>query len=272
MTAVDVHVGERIFRVDSAKYFDLSIPVGFGGEGLCAFGVSPASTQTVENPWFIGDTFRGGCNVREYRYIPHCHGTHTECVGHITNQEVSVTEILKDAWIPATVISVELEKGRDCSERYVPGKEKDDALITRRNLIRKLENLEDRYFHQGLIVRTLPNAPAKKTRWYTLAPYFSNDAMGEIGRRKVMHFLVDVPSVDRMEDQGRLSNHHLFWEMPLGSHDLRQAKALYRTITELIFVPDEVRDGYYLLNLQIAPFPGDAAPSRPLLFPVEAVR
>jgi arylformamidase len=271
MTAIDVHIGRRIFRSDSAKGFDLSIPIDFEGRGLSAFGAPPASMQTVENPWFIGDTFRGGCNVREYRYIPHCHGTHTECVGHITDQDVSVTEILKDAWIPATVISVELENGGDCSERYVPGKEEDDALITRRNLIGKLENLKDRDFHQALIVRTLPNIPAKKTRWYTSAPYFSNDAMGEIVRRKVVHFLVDVPSVDRMDDRGRLSNHHLFWEMPPGSHDLRQAKAPYRTITEFIFVPDEVRDGHYLLNLQIAPFPGDAVPSRPMIFPVEAL-
>jgi arylformamidase len=34
-------------------------------------------------------------------------------------------------------------------------------------------------------------------------------------------------------------------------------------------VPDEAHDGYYLLNLQLVPFSGDAAPSRPLIFPVE---
>jgi len=37
------------------------------------------------------------------------------------------------------------------------------------------------------------------------------------------------------------------------------------TITELIYVPNEVLDGAYLLNLQIAPFESDASPSRPLL-------
>jgi arylformamidase len=269
MTALDAHIGGRVFRIDSAKYFDLAIPVDFGGEGLCAFGVSPASAATVETPWFTGDTFRGGCNVREYRYIPHCHGTHTEGVGHITDQEISVAEIVKEAWIPATLISVALENGGDCPERYIPGKENDDALITRGNLLGKLKNLEDRDFHQALVVRTLPNAPAKKTRWYTSAPYFSNAALEEIVRREVKHLLVDVPSIDRMEDGGRLSNHHLFWEMPPESHDLRQARAPFRTLTELVFVPDEAPDGYYLLNLQLAPFPGDAVPSRPLLFPVE---
>jgi hypothetical protein len=43
------------------------------------------------------------------------------------------------------------------------------------------------------------------------------------------------------------------------------------TITELAFVPDDVKDGLYLLNLQVAPFDNDAAPSRPLLFRLEAI-
>ena len=41
-----------------------------------------------------------------------------------------------------------------------------------------------------------------------------------------------------------------------------------RTITELAFVEDAAGDGPYQLDLQVAPFDMDAAPSRPLLFPV----
>ena len=37
-------------------------------------------------------------------------------------------------------------------------------------------------------------------------------------------------------------------------------------MTELIYVPEEIPDGRYLLNLQIADFTSDAAPSRPVLF------
>ncbi|HYE35190.1 cyclase family protein [Methylocaldum sp.] len=273
MAAINVHIGRRrIFRSDSAKHFDLSIPIDFDAEGLSAFGVPPASVQTVENAWFVGDTRRdGSCNVRVCQFIPHCHGTHTECVGHIVDQDLSVTEILKDAWIPAVLVSVEPEQGVDCSESYIPGKEKDDALITRRTLIERLKTLDDEDFQRALVIRTLPNLPAKRTQRYVTAPYFSNEAMEEIVRRGVKHLLVDMPSVDRMEDGGRLSNHRLFWEMPPGSHDLNRCKAPFRTITEFIFAPDEAWDGYYLLNLQIAPFMGDAVPSRPLIFPVEAL-
>jgi hypothetical protein len=41
-----------------------------------------------------------------------------------------------------------------------------------------------------------------------------------------------------------------------------------KTITELIFVPNEVKDGPYLLNLQTAAFENDATPSRPVIYPI----
>jgi len=270
VSPVQLRIGGRTFRANSARHIDLSIPVSFQDEGPSAFGAPPASARTVETERFTGDTRRGGsCNVREYRFTPHCHGTHTECVGHIVDQEVLVAELLGDALIPATLISLTLEKGGSCAESYISGKADDDLLMTRRRLVEKLQRLDDEDFHQALIIRTLPNSPVKKKRRYDSAPYFSNEAMAEIARRKVNHLLVDVPSVDRMDDGGELSNHRLFWEAPPGSRDLRQARAPHRTITEFIFAPDEAHDGYYLLNLQIAPFLGDAAPSRPLIFPVE---
>ena len=51
-----------------------------------------------------------------------------------------------------------------------------------------------------------------------------------------MHLLLDLPSVDREEDDGVLAAHHAFWDFP-------RTTDLQRTITELLFVPDEVRDG-----------------------------
>ena len=270
MSPLQARIAGRTFGVDSAKHIDLSIPVSFQDEGPSAFGAPRASARTVETERFIGDTRRGGsCNVKEYRFTPHCHGAHTECVGHIVDQEISMAELLGDAFIPATLISLALEKAGTSAESYISGKADDDLLITRGRLIEKLQRLDDEDFHQALIIRTLPNSPAKKKRQYASAPYFSNEAMAEIARRKVDHLLVDLPSVDRMDDRGDLSNHRIFWEAPPRSRDLREARAPHRTITEFIFAPDEALDGYYLLNLQIVPFWGDAAPSRPLIFPME---
>jgi hypothetical protein len=79
-----------------------------------------------------------------------------------------------------------------------------------------------------------------------------------------MHLLLDLPSVDREEDGGRLAAHKAFWGLP---EDPRPRA----TITELIYAPPEVADGTYLLNIQLAAFENDASPSRPILFPMEVV-
>ena len=75
----------------------------------------------------------------------------------------------------------------------------------------------------------------------------------------VQHLLIDLPSVDREEDGGELAAHHLFWNVPSNPN-------FQKTITEFIYVPNEIVDGRYILNLQVSNFANDAAPSRPMLF------
>ena len=270
MSIVDVETGASVFRIDTGNVFDLSIPLYFKGKDLNAFGMPPAKARIVENQWFVGDTQRGGsCNVEEYTLIPHCQGTHTECVGHIVDETISISEILIDTWIPATVLSLETVKLVDCVDGYPFGKETDDEIITKNNLIKALDRFPDQRYQKALIIRTLPNDASKKNRRYTTAAYFSNDAMEEIAKRPTLHLLVDLPSIDRMEDSGKLSNHRIFWQITNEHQDTIKPPVSSKTITELIFVPDPVVDGYYLLNLQIPSFMTDAAPSRPLIFPVE---
>jgi arylformamidase len=87
----------------------------------------------------------------------------------------------------------------------------------------------------------------------------------EIG---IKHLLVDMPSIDRIFDEGRLSNHRTFWNVQQGAFETNEKSSIYNTITELIYVPNKIKDGNYLLNLQIAPFASDASPSRPVLFEI----
>jgi hypothetical protein len=42
------------------------------------------------------------------------------------------------------------------------------------------------------------------------------------------------------------------------------------TITELAYIPDELRDGWYFLSLQSPAIAGDAVPSRPVLYPMRS--
>jgi hypothetical protein len=123
-------------------------------------------------------------------------------------------------------------------------------------------------FLRGLMIRTLPNDLSKKSRRYRapLPAFFSREAMEYIADLGVQHLLVDLPSVDRMLDEGKLCSHHIFWNVPFDRHDVPEREYSMKTITEMIYVDDAVADGRYLLNLQIPGFAADAAPSRPIVY------
>lgn len=230
---------------DLSRPYSLAIPIAFEGERLSAFGAPPPERKAYAAGDFIGDVKQGGsCNCEVYVINPHCSGTHTECVGHITADPVFVHEVLKDALMQAVVISVQPEP-----------QENGDRVITKASVEQRVASGESA---QALIIRTLPNDDSKRTHNYNvpaMPPYFAAEAMEFIVSLGVKHLLVDVPSVDRLDDGGKLTNHRIFWR-----------DAPERTITELIYVPSEVKDGAYLLNLQIAPIMADVAPSRPIIY------
>jgi kynurenine formamidase len=143
---------------------------------------------------------------------------------------------------------------------------KEDLLITKELLQKKLSGIS-KYFLKGLIIRTLPNLERKKSQDYMkLTPaFFSIDAMDYIREIGVKHLLVDTPSVDRLFDNGILSAHNTFWNTQDKEYN---SKTKNKTITEMIFVENQILDGKYLLNIQIPAFVADAAPSRPIIFKI----
>lgn len=244
---------------------DISIPLRFNGPQPNAYGVDAAVSEPVEAGELVGDTRLGGSvNFEQYTFVPHCHGTHTECVGHITDERISVRDCLRDVLIPAVLISVEPQN--------VDGERLITAELLRMAVTPEETASADKSFRSpALIVRTLPNDESKLTRGYgeeNVPPYFSAGAMEYIVECGFKHLLVDMPSIDRIFDAGKLINHRIFWNVEPGSRETHTATRIYSTISEMIYVPNEVADGNYLLNLQIAPFESDAAPSRPVLFRV----
>jgi arylformamidase len=252
----------------STEPIDISIPLQFNGPQPNAFGVEPATSKPCVSGDLIGDTRQGGsCNFEQYTFIPHCNGTHTECVGHITNERISLRDCLRDAFISSLLlISVDPEPVHDTNDTYSPSVHDGDLLITERSIVRAMPKATRPI--EALIVRTRPNDDTKLTRRYDedVPPYFTTEAMEFIVQIGVEHLLVDLPSIDRLYDAGRLLNHHVFWNVTEGSLEATEDARRNSTITELIYVPDEIEDGHYLLNLQIASFAADASPSRPLLF------
>lgn len=268
---------------------DISIPLRFNGPQPNAYGVEPAAAEACEYGELIGDTRRGGsCNFERYTFIPHCNGTHTECVGHITDDRISVRDCLKDVLIDAVLISVSPTSPSNFSlmseteaQTLVNNGGADDLLITRKMLSEGLGtfayDIPRPTFRNphSVIIRTLPNSDEKLTREYgtenpgavSIPPYFTQDAMRFIVECGFTHLLCDLPSIDRIYDDGELLNHRIFWNVEPESRKITDETRTASTITELIYVPNKVPDGRYLLNLQIAPFEADAAPSRPMLLP-----
>jgi len=260
----EVEIGNKKYTVDFSKGIDISIPLNFNGEQPNTYDVEKANSKPYQDGQFIGDTRKGGpCNFETYSFTPHCNGTHTECIGHITDERISILSSLKEEMIPSNLISV---TPKSTNENYIPDLNTEDLVITKEDLELQLKDINSEFL-KGLIIRTLPNSETKKDRDYMeeSPAFFSIEAMEYLVRLGVKHLLVDTPSVDRLFDDGYLSAHNIFWET--------RGKELNpdtqnKTITEMIFAPDSLEDGTYLLNLQIPAFVSDAAPSRPIIYKI----
>lgn len=242
------------FEIDLSKPIDISIPLTNSDTNPIAWYIEKPEIEPVRFGDWIGKVSEGSStNFNNIFFNPHGHGTHTECVGHITKEFYSINQSLTQFFFSAELISVEPEKNED------------DFLITKSQIEKALEGKTP----EALVIRTLPNLESKKHKKYskTNPPYLLEAAAVFIRESGIKHLLIDLPSVDREEDEGRLLAHKAFWNVK----DVNQLNADSRldcTITEMIFVDEKVTDGSYILNLQIASFENDASPSKPILYKI----
>lgn len=269
-TLLSLESGGHRWIADATRALDLSIPLDFTGLQPSFFGARRAAASTLEAGSFIGDVRRGGsCNCSSYSLTPHCNGTHTECVGHVTDQRISVRDVAIDHLSLALLVTVTPESSEATHETSIPRAQRGDRLITRQALAAVSGANVAGY--SALVIRTSPNERDKLSRNYDagdVPAYFSAEAMQWIVAQGVRHLVVDLPSIDRAADEGRLTAHRLFWGLPAGSTDAGTATRAGATLTEFAYIDNTIGDGMYLLNLQVAPFSTDAAPSRPILYPV----
>lgn len=235
--------------IDFSKPLDISIPMRGDDANVNAWYVdSPKIEPHVEGD-FVGKVSEGASiNFNNIQFNPHAHGTHTECVGHITKEFHSVNQNLKKFFFKAEVITI------------APEKYQGDFVISRKQLQYAIGNKK----REAIVIRTLPNTRDKKSRQYshTNPPYLLEEAALFLVRKGIKHLLIDQPSVDKEKDGGALLAHNAFWNT---QGTLRKQA----TITEFIYVANRIKDGAYYLNLQVAPFDNDASPSRPVLYKIE---
>lgn len=242
---INFYWGTTLFEIGSG--YDISIAMHEGQDQVNCFYAPFFTSEPVKAGSFIGSIAEGGpVNFMNVKMNAHGNGTHTECSGHIFNNGIKVNELFDNFFFMCTVISV-----------YPTQKENGDLSIYRSTL----EVLLEGQSKECICIRTLPNDLTKRHRKYsgTNPPFIEKEAIEYLVDIGVEHLLIDLPSVDKEEDGGQLSAHKAFW------NGERQSKC---TITELIYVPDEIKDGEYLLNLQVSNLALDAVPSRPILYQI----
>jgi len=263
----------RRWQARASAPVDLAITLQFPGPQPRFFADTPASAAPLHAGSFTGTVASGAsCNCSVYTLSPHCHGTHTECVGHVTDNADALAGLTPVAPALAVLVSVRPEPLGTAAAAGTGPRDPGDPVITRA-LLATAAALWTRDPWTALVVRTLPNDPDKRHRLYEgpcPAPYFTADAMHWIVERGVTSLVVDLPSLDRAND-GSLAAHRAYWGLPPGVLDAHQARRGRSLVTELAYVPDTAPDGLYLLDLQVPAFATDAAPSRPVLYPVQEI-
>lgn len=240
---------DKTYRVDLSKPLDISLGLRGDSKNPVAWYLGAPVIEPVKDGNFIGKVSEGASvNFNNIIFNPHAHGTHTEGVGHITREFHSINQALKNFFFTAKLISITPEKWLE------------DLEITEKLVQNQLQKGET----EALIIRTLPNYVEKRSRKYshTNWPFLTQNAAKYIRECGIQHLLIDMPSVDKEKDDGKLLAHKAFWNFPKNTR-------FDATITELIYVPNTIPDGDYLLNLQIAPFENDAAPSKPVLYKIQ---
>ena len=287
-----IALGNGEVRVNLTNPVSLAIDLDFSQAQPRHFGAPPATSQPFAVPGFSGSVAHGAsCNCQSLTLIPHCNGTHTECVGHLTREPLDAHRVAPLGFVPAVLVSIEPVDAEASKEGTDPAPHDGDQLITRAALeaswlaatkasttagvaagsgvrAAPATRAPAPFEPRALIIRSLPNSLAKQHRDYSdsTPPYLTREAANLLVERGIEHLVVDLPSIDRSHDEGRLTAHRIFFGLPAGSTALAQATRARATVTELAYIPDTAADGPYLLELQVPALGGDAVPSRPLLY------
>lgn len=250
---------------DLAAGISLARALRFEGAQLRCFGAPAASSTPLQLAALSARVSEGAsCNASLVCFAPHAHGTHTECVGHLSAEPLDAWRLVPQRLLVTVLMSLNPAPGA------AAGAEAADLLLTREALLAAWPvPIADRLNARAAVIRTLPNVPEKFiVASSAMPPYLSAGAASELVARGIAHLVLDVPSADRLEDGGKLTAHRIFFGLPEGATELARAQRADCTITELAYVEDGVPDGWYLLSLQTPCIDGDAVVSRPVLYPL----
>lgn len=224
---------------------DLTVPFEFG-KGT-AFGLDPPVRRALLPEG-------AGCYADRIELCAHASGTHTECEGHV-NPQGDFTDILK-TWPPLTecyVLRVKCETLGESGESYegsAPSAEPNEKVVSARALeiaFSRIPNKDQYSDVRSVVIMTL------EPEWV----FFTDQAIKWLVEKGITCLIIDKVSIDRERCGPKMPAHRGFFSN-------RNA-----IVTENVRQDESVKEGVYILSLQLSPILGtDAVPSRVLLYPI----
>lgn len=238
--SLELGSGEKV-QIDLNKAIEISTPLISDKSEPKAWYAPNFKAEPVREGDFLGSLEEGGfVNFMNLSLNPHGNGTHTESAAHVYKNANSINKTLRNTFFKTYLISSD-------------GRQEIGTEI--------LDNLKEEV--EAIVIRTAPNNEDDKLKDFsnTNPPFLSTRLVQEILNKGIRHIIIDLPSIDPEYDDGAVLAHKLFFGSEENTNN--------NTITELVYVPDTIKDGVYMCNIQIPPFEIDAAPSRVFLYEIQ---
>jgi arylformamidase len=143
-----IQIHSKKIKIDLSKPLDISMPLRASNKNANAWYIDAPKIEPVKVDQWIASVKEGAAiNFNNILFNPHAHGTHTECVGHITEKFYSINKCLKQFMFTAEVITV------------APEQVGEDKVISKK----QIQFLLKRISPQALVIRTMPNTKEKQT-------------------------------------------------------------------------------------------------------------
>lgn len=237
----------------------LALPPQPGGGVTEAYGLSPLTIQPSKAGGWVGRRAQGSpVNCDDAQLCIHSGGTHTECVAHISDHALTIAEVAPLQLLRAMMIEIPPQantQGDLTIHADALHAAWTEALAPHRGLPNP----------NAVIIRSRAASEPPHHVWSGTNPaYFQPEALRFLVEAGVEHLVTDLPSLDPESDGGALVAHHAFF----GEAPAAPGRALSATVTELAWVPASLSPGIGLLRLDVLAWASDAAPSRPIYYPI----
>ena len=172
-----IKYNSKFYTINLLQPIDISIPLRASKDNVNAWYIDPPKIEPVKDGEWVASVSEGACiNFNNISFNPHGHGTHTECVGHITEKVHSINQNLKQFFFLAEVVTV------------APEKLKGDFVISKKQLQFALGNKK----RDAVVIRTIPNMKDKLSKQYshTNPTYLLEEAAIFLREKGIKHLML----------------------------------------------------------------------------------